>query len=227
MMLIFLQEFKTTLHYGKDPFLGSLDSSNTTAMFVLDYEELMQNSTLENLLPTTGFAVSLTRFPYPFFFNTYLPTELLTLISFIGFLIPVDVVPGRTALLVTIFLMLVNISNMVQSRGPVVRTVNLFSHASSYLKYAIPSQTSDLTMLDIWLLLCVIFVALALFEYAILLAIRFGKQNIKIHDNMTGNDELNAVAKCRKIDRHALRVFLALHAVTVCTYFSIIYAYRN
>ena len=95
-------------------------------MFVLDYEELNYNGTFASGLglSTTGFAVSLTRFPYPFFFNTYLPTELLTLISFIGFLVPVDVVPGRTALLVTIFLMLVNISNMVQSRGPVVRTIN-------------------------------------------------------------------------------------------------------
>ena len=82
-------------------------------------------------------------------------------------------------------------------------------------------------MLDIWLLLCVIFVALALFEYAILLAIRFGKQN-KINDNMTGNDGAdNAIAKCRKIDRYALRVFLALNVVTVCTYLSIIYTYRN
>ena len=83
-------------------------------------------------------------------------------------------------------------------------------------------------MLDIWLLLCVIFVALALFEYAILLAIRFGKQNNKINDNMTGNDAADkAIAKCRKIDRYALRVFLALNVVTVCTYLSIIYTYRN
>ena len=53
--------------------------------------------------------------------NTYLPTFLLTMISFIGFLIPVDAVPGRMALLVTTFLMLVNISSTEKDRGPEVR----------------------------------------------------------------------------------------------------------
>ena len=55
--------------------------------------------------------------------KTYLPTGLLTMTSFIGFLIPADKVPGRMALLVTIFLMLVNISNTELNRGPVVSTV--------------------------------------------------------------------------------------------------------
>ena len=52
--------------------------------------------------------------------NIYLPTSLLTTASFIGFLIPVDKVPGRMALLVTIFLMLVNISSTERNEGPVV-----------------------------------------------------------------------------------------------------------
>ena len=56
--------------------------------------------------------------------NTYLPTLLLTLASFIGFVIPVAIVPGRMALLVTIFLMLVNISSTERNRGPVVRQAN-------------------------------------------------------------------------------------------------------
>ena len=69
-----------------------------------------------------GFKVALTRNPSPFYTNTYLPTGLLTIISFIGFVIPVDMVPGRMALLVTIFLMLVNISSTERNRGPIVRT---------------------------------------------------------------------------------------------------------
>ena len=68
-----------------------------------------------------GFAVEFKRSSFPFFVNTYLPTAMLTIISFIGFLIPVDMVPGRMALLVTIFLMLVNISSTERSRGPIVR----------------------------------------------------------------------------------------------------------
>ena len=55
--------------------------------------------------------------------NTYLPTALLTIASFISFLIPVDVVPGRMALLVTIFLMLVNIRATERRMGPFVSRI--------------------------------------------------------------------------------------------------------
>ena len=41
-----------------------------------------------------GFKVHLKRNASPFFSNTYLPTGLLTIMSFIGFVIPVDMVPG-------------------------------------------------------------------------------------------------------------------------------------
>ena len=67
-----------------------------------------------------GFTVYMVRSPTPFVMNTLLPTGLLTLTSVISFLIPVEMVPGRMALLVTIFLMLVNISNAEKKRGPVV-----------------------------------------------------------------------------------------------------------
>ena len=68
----------------------------------------------------SGFTATLERSPAPFLMNTYLPTGLLTVISFIGFLIPVEMVPGRMALIVTIFLMLVNIRSNEQRVGPVV-----------------------------------------------------------------------------------------------------------
>ena len=66
--------------------------------------------------------------------NTYLPTGLLTLASFIGFLIPVDMVPGRIALLVTIFLMLVNIRGTEERTGPVVSRLTFFNN-NSLLKW--------------------------------------------------------------------------------------------
>ena len=73
----------------------------------------------------SGFTLILDRSICPFFMNIYLPTSLLTMASFIGFLIPVDKVPGRMALLVTIFLMLVNISSTERNKGPVVSRVQL------------------------------------------------------------------------------------------------------
>ena len=68
----------------------------------------------------SGFTAILERNPNLFLLNTFLPTGLLTITSFIGFLIPVDMIPGRTALLVTIFLMIVNIRSAEQKSGPKV-----------------------------------------------------------------------------------------------------------
>ena len=107
----FFQKFITSMKYESN--------KNTTEMFKLDFKQV-ENVTYWNH-SLAGFTVSLTRVPSPFFINTYLPTTILTIISFIGFVIPVDKVPGRTALLVTVFLMLVNISSNERSRGPVVR----------------------------------------------------------------------------------------------------------
>ena len=67
-----------------------------------------------------GFQVELKRNTSPFYTNIYLPSGLLTIISFIGFVIPVDQVPGRMALLITIFLMFVNLSSYEKDRGPIV-----------------------------------------------------------------------------------------------------------
>ena len=69
----------------------------------------------------TGFNLIFERSATKYFVNVFIPTSLLTIASFIGFLIPVEVVPGRMTLLVTIFLMLVNVSNTGQNRGPIVR----------------------------------------------------------------------------------------------------------
>ena len=64
-----------------------------------------------------------------------------------------------------------------------------------------------------------LFVAMAMLEYAILLAIKFGKQNRITTDNSLG-DEKKKQEKCRMIDLYALRAFLGAHAMTICTYFS-------
>ena len=83
-------------------------------------------------------------------------------------------------------------------------------------------QTSDFVALDIWMLQCIVFVASALFEYAVLVTIRFGKQN-KVNDSMIGlHDETEAVGRCRKIDRYALRVFIVLYTIVICCYISFV-----
>ena len=90
--------------------------------FDVSYIPLTDETLTKNaeMFSVTGFVLELKRSPTPFYMNVYLPTGLLTIISFIGFLIPVEVVPGRMALLVTVFLMLVNTSSVERDRSPMV-----------------------------------------------------------------------------------------------------------
>ena len=73
-----------------------------------------------------------------------------------------------------------------------------------------------MTALDIWLLLSMIFVALATFEYAVLLAIKFRKQSEGTKKEV---DNRRRMEKCRKIDRYALRAFIVVYGVAVLAYF--------
>ena len=62
-----------------------------------------------------------------------------------------------------------------------------------------------------------LFVTLATFEYALLIAIRFNKGR-KIVDRMWDATE-NKVEKCNKIDRVSLIVFVGTYIGTVLMYF--------
>ena len=79
-----------------------------------------------------------------------------------------------------------------------------------------------MTAMDFWLLLCQLFVALATLEYAVLLAMKFGRQNLvgnKNHHHQSAADE-----KCRRLDRYSLRLFFAIHSLSVAIYFLVIYS---
>ncbi len=127
------------------------------------------------------------------------------------------------ALIITIFLMLVNISSAERYNGP---------------------QSESMTALDVWMLMCMLFVAATLVEYAFMLAIRFGfmtdtKWHFAPHRLRGGKnkaakswgvkiargcDEEALRAKCKKIDRYALFSFLLADGIAVfgfwCSYLS-------
>ena len=111
--------------------MGTPESNNENVKFDVIVNSLTKDHFFSNATNETfsrsGFTLILARSPTPFFMNTYVPTALLTLSSFIGFLVPVDLVPGRMALLVTTFLMLVNISSTEKDRGPEVSRKKLIS----------------------------------------------------------------------------------------------------
>ena len=68
------------------------------------------------------------------------------------------------------------------------------------------------------MLLCIIYLVLAIFEYALLLGIMFGRQ-FKIDGNKKGDENKKAEKQCRTIDHYALRVFVALQLLAMGTYF--------
>ena len=70
--------------------------------------------------------------------------------------------------------------------------------------------------MDIWLLLCMIFVALATLEYAVMLGIRFGKNK---KTNPRGAASGKKDDKCIDIDRVSLKMFMGIYVLTVGSYF--------
>ena len=75
--------------------------------------------------------------------------------------------------------------------------------------------------MDTWLLLCMIFVALALFEYAFQLAIRY-REKTRGNKNDIEEHEKASKRRCLTIDRWALRIFAGLYILVIGTYFYIV-----
>ena len=78
----------------------------------------------------------------------YLPSGLFVVVSWVSFLIPPEVVPGRMALLVTLFLVLINIFNTITNVSP---------------------NVEGMTAISAWMIACMFFVFGALLAYATIL----------------------------------------------------------
>ena len=65
-----------------------------------------------------GFELTLRRKMMHYIITCYLPSGMFVVVSWISFLVPPDIVPGRMALLVTVFLVLVNIFNTITTNIP-------------------------------------------------------------------------------------------------------------
>ena len=78
----------------------------------------------------------------------YLPSGIFVVVSWVSFVIPPEVVPGRMALLVTLFLVLTNIFNTITNISP---------------------NVEGMTAISLWMIACMFFVFLALLEYAAIL----------------------------------------------------------
>ena len=70
---------------------------------------------------TAGFELILSRKMSFYIITYYLPSGLFVGISWVSFLINPEVIPGRMTMLVTLFLVLINIHNTIQTNSPKVR----------------------------------------------------------------------------------------------------------
>ena len=62
------------------------------------------------------------------------------------------------------------------------------------------------------------FVTIAVFEYAVLLAIRFGKRRIATMEESA----TRATAKCNRVDGFFLRIIMGIYIITVTIYFCVV-----
>lgn len=137
--------------------VSQLGYAHTSRSIVLDYDITINNLRKEDQIfiggslgnySLAGFEMILRRHVSHYIINYYLPSGLFVVVSWISFLVPADIIPGRMALLVTLFLVLVNIFNTVTTNTP---------------------KAEGLTAIEAWMLSCILFVFASLIEYAGLL----------------------------------------------------------
>ncbi|KAK7040075.1 Glycine receptor subunit alpha-2, partial [Halocaridina rubra] len=84
--------------------------------------------------------------------NTYIPSGLFVIVSWLTFFIPLDIVPGRMVLTITTLLTMVSMFSTVRQESPKV----------SYAK-----------AIDMWMFSCIIIVFIVLVEYTFVVFLHF------------------------------------------------------
>ena len=74
--------------------------------------------------------------------------------------------------------------------------------------------------MDLWMFLCMIFVVLAKFEYAVQLKFKFGRVT-QISNVGAKENKIKSEKRCQRVDRYALVTFLVAYLLTVGAYFYI------
>jgi len=175
MDINFMRFGETTLTYD--------DSSRNT---ILDYLVTVKNLAEEDRIvlyaganySVTGIEMRLTRHILKYLYIYYLPSGLFVVVSWVGFLIPPEVVPGRMAMLITLFLVLINIFNIVTTNSP---------------------NVEGMTAIAAWMLVCIFFVFFALVGYAYLLW-KKKKSCLKRKKVKKQSEEENKLRQMRKED---------------------------
>ena len=139
-----------------------------------------------------GLEMRLSRHVLKYLYIYYLPSGLFVVVSWVGFLIPPEVVPGRMAMLITLFLVLINIFNIVTSNSP---------------------NVEGMTAIAAWMLVCIFFVFGALVGYAYLLW-KKKKSCLKRKKNKKQTEEETKLKQIRKedyrLDTHFIQILSSI-----------------
>ena len=119
----------------------------------LSYEDILSG----RKFAACGFEINLERKTTQIFVQVYLTSALLVILAWVSFVINPNVVPGRMGLLVTVFLVLINIFVSV--------------------KYIAPLSNGFANAVDIFQFICIGHVFLGFVEYALIL-FGYGQQNV-------------------------------------------------
>ena len=120
----------------------------------------MTHNDMKSLYVNTGFrwSICLARQLSPFVWQVFMPTTFMVALSWISFLVPPSCYPGRISLLVTIVLCLINVMTSEMQHSP---------------------ESNGLNAINCWFLICLVLVAIASLEYAIILYfMRFNKEKV-------------------------------------------------
>ena len=119
---------------------------------ITELSEQHQNVTLPSgNYAACGFTIKLRRMRMQNLIQVYVPSTMFVMVSWVSFLIKPEIIPGRMALLITLFLVLINIFNGVKADAPASKRLNA---------------------VDLYLVVCIFLVFAALVEYSVILYIQ-------------------------------------------------------
>ena len=123
--------------------------TNLGYIYTIDpFEETILTKLDTEAYSKVGFKLTLDRHPVKHLLSYYFPSLIFVMVSWISFIIPPQVIPGRMTLLLTLLLVLMTMFGTIMWNQPPC-------------KYP--------TSLDIWIIVCIVFVSAALFAYAAIL----------------------------------------------------------
>ena len=165
--------------------------------FWVRFEET--SNTKINNMTVVGFDLQIKRKSQSFLYEFFIPCLLMVVTSWVSFAVKPEAVPGRLGMLLTLFLMLVNMISSVSQNIP---------------------KSDTVCLLVTWILISIVFVFAALLEYfVILLSVKFRGTTRRVSGKIMDIEEKDKLEDwAKKLDMWSLAIFPALYFVVTLTF---------